>query len=340
MYFARTALEQATDETVAAYKSGRFAAGEPVVDLCCGLGGDLLALARRGPALGLERDPVLALLAAANLRAALHADVAAASSVRVADAAETALDGFSAWHADPDRRPAGRRTTKVALHEPGPEAIERWLRACPHGALKLAPAAELPDAWSEQAELEWIGRGGQCRQLVAWFGRLARDPGRRRATIVAADAASYAGHPQAVVRRSILGLAAPLERVAPIARYLYEPDAAVLAADLTAALADEHHLAAIAPGVAYLTGDHRIDDAALSAFEVADVLPYDVRKLRGLLRSRRIGRLEVKKRGVPLDPAQVQRDLAVEGDSAATLLLARIEGRVVAILATRIAHGE
>src|SRR5688500_18840355 len=56
MFFTPLGLEQATDETVAAYKSGRFPAG-PRADLCCGIGGDLLALAARGAATGVERQP-------------------------------------------------------------------------------------------------------------------------------------------------------------------------------------------------------------------------------------------------------------------------------------------
>ncbi len=67
MFFATRPLEQATDEVVAAYKAGRFPPGRLMVDFCCGIGGDLLALASRGPVLGVDRDPVLALLAGANL---------------------------------------------------------------------------------------------------------------------------------------------------------------------------------------------------------------------------------------------------------------------------------
>ena len=28
--------------------------------------------------------------------------------------------------------------------------------------------------WQQQAELEWIARSRSCRQLVAWFGELAK----------------------------------------------------------------------------------------------------------------------------------------------------------------------
>ena len=69
MFFTRRLLEQATDERIAAYKAARFPAGQPVADLCCGLGGDLVALAGRAVTAGVDRDPVALLYAEANCRA-------------------------------------------------------------------------------------------------------------------------------------------------------------------------------------------------------------------------------------------------------------------------------
>src|SRR5262249_54860848 len=72
MFFTAVGLEQATDEVVATYKSKRLPFDRPRADLCCGIGGDLLVLAQDGPTVGIERDPITALLAAENLR--LHSD--------------------------------------------------------------------------------------------------------------------------------------------------------------------------------------------------------------------------------------------------------------------------
>src|SRR5690606_37552124 len=100
------------------------------------------------------------------------------ASVQVARAEEIPLTDFDAWHIDPDRRPSGKRTTNVELHEPPLEVLERMLADNPNGAIKLAPAAEVPLAWQESAECEWIGSRGECRQLIVWHGKLARDTGR------------------------------------------------------------------------------------------------------------------------------------------------------------------
>jgi hypothetical protein len=329
MFFTPRGLEQATDEIVAAYKANRMPEG-CVADLCCGMGGDLLGLARRGPVLAIDRDPITVCLAEANCRACGFA-VADHPVARIltCDALAAPLDSCLAAHLDPDRRPAGRRTTQLQYHDPSLEQIEHLRQRMPNLALKLAPAAEPPPAWREQAEWEWISRSGQCRQLVAWFGSLAEGSGTHRATLLGADESPL---------RTLMGQpSVDLHACERIGRFVYEPDAAVLAAGLEGALAEQHGLTAISSGIAYLTGDAPIADPALAAFAIDEILPFDLKKLRSLLRQRGIGRLEIKKRGVSHDPAQLRRQLALRGSSEATLIVTRYEEATLALLCRRLA---
>jgi hypothetical protein len=251
-------------------------------------------------------------------------------TVVVADATHCPLAEWAAWHIDPNRRPQGRRTTRLERHEPDLPAIERMRLANPHAAIKLAPACQPPDAWRHEAEWEWISRDRQCRQLVAWFGRLAEHPGRRRATVLECRA------PGASFRRSVVGDAAVQALVAArLGRYVFDPDPAVVAAGLVGVIAAQNTLSAIDAHAAYLTGDHPADDAALACFEVTDVLPFDLKRLKSVLRARGIGRLEIKKRGVTEDPESLRRRLGLRGDRAAVLVLARIGRSVTAIIARR-----
>src|SRR5690606_27367077 len=100
------------------------------------------------------------------------------------DVSRAPLEELIAWHIDPDRRAVGRRSTYTAVHEPSDEVIDQLLARNPHAAIKLAPACEPLRHWEERAELEWISRAGECRQLVAWFGALTDSPGTRRATML------------------------------------------------------------------------------------------------------------------------------------------------------------
>jgi hypothetical protein len=341
MFFTARGLEQATDEWIARYKARRIAAAfhvARIADLCCGIGGDLAALAALGQAVGVDRDAVLALFAAAN----------AGCEVAAVDAANFDLAATAAWHIDPDRRPQGRRTTRTDLHEPSTDAIDALRAANPHAAVKLAPAASVPRTWSESAELEWIGHSRQCQQLVAWFGRLAAAPGLRRATMLPTPAALAASAidsdaPRGAIAplRTLVGSAhVPIAVASRVLRYVCEPHAAVLAARLHGHLAAEHGLTALAADIPYFTTDtlsaELAGDAALALFETIDVLPFHTRRLKAELRRRNAGVLEIKKRGVDLDPESLRRQLAAGGSEPLALIISPTPGGVRAILCRRL----
>jgi hypothetical protein len=335
MFFTRTGLEQATDEWVGHYKASRFArlrAGSvstrSIADLCCGIGGDLLALAQRAGSvsarspIAIDRDPVSALFAAANTGAV----------VQTIDVADFDFSGIEAWHIDPDRRPTGHRTTSLEWFQPDLATIEVLLARVPHAAIKLAPATEPPAERIERCELEWISRDRECKQLVAWHGNLALTLGQRRATIINSTPAA-----RGLAPRTITGHPSQSITIASQPdRFIFDVDHAVTASRLTGVLAAEHDLHALAAGPTYLTGPCAIADDALACFEVEEVLPFRVRTLAALLRERNVGQLEIKKRGVDLEPEKLRRDLKLRGTGASTLLITQIAGRPTAILAKRV----
>jgi hypothetical protein len=188
----------------------------------------------------------------------------------------------------------------------------------------------VPSDWEQRCELEWISRDRECRQLVAWHGQFAEQAGKRRATVLPSRSELPA--------RTVIGISSqPTPISTSIDRFVFDTDPAVLAAHLKGEVAAEHELRALAAGATYLTGPNPIvDDAALACFEVTEVLPMETRKLARHLAERGIGRLEIKKRGVDIDPERLRRELKLRGDNAATLLIANSGGRVVSILAQRV----
>src|SRR5690348_12803102 len=107
MYFTPDGLEQATRRRVAEHRAARIALADPssVVDLGCGIGGDLVALAGRGLTVaGVDADPTRVAVARANLAA-----LGLGGAVQVADATTLDVSGFGVAFADPARRtPRGR----------------------------------------------------------------------------------------------------------------------------------------------------------------------------------------------------------------------------------------
>lgn len=340
MFFTRTALEQATDEQTAAYKAQRITlqrAGSSstptnIADLCCGIGGDLLALASQVTTIAIDQDAIATHLASANVRAVLNRDI----EIRTQNATDFDLTTVAAWHIDPDRRPTDKRTTSIDQCTPDRAALDHMLAQSPNAAIKLAPATDVPPEWAGQCEREWISRNRQCRQQIAWHGALARSPNEHRATVLTSPPRSGEGPGEGP--RTITGQPnQPIPITHDPARYLFDVDPAVLAAHLAGTLATEQNLQALSAGPTYLTGSNPItNDAALACFEVQDILPMRTRSLAQHLRAKNIGQLEIKKRGTDITPESLRRDLKLQGDNAATLLITNIAGRPTAILATRL----
>jgi len=329
MFFNDLGLQQSTDLWIARYKATRLNTTVQAVDYCCGIGGDLLAIAEQTSVVGWDRSPEISCLASAN---GCAVNCAGSFDVKVGNVEDQTPQADEVWHLDPDRRADGRRSTQVQWHSPGPEVVDRWLEVAPQGILKLAPAATVPTRWQREAELEWITRDRECRQLVVWFGKLATAAGQHRATVLK-DVGEEANN---LVPHSFEG---DPSRVAPLAtnlqQYVYEVDPAIRAAGLSGAFAVEFGLAALASGNAYLTSEKLVDHPLLACFEVLDQLPLRLGPLKKHLQSLGIGRLEIKKRGVKVDPEQLRKQLKLRGSDSATLLLGQLGLREIAILARR-----
>ncbi len=320
MFLTSLGLQQATDSKVAEWKSQRFASCDQIIDLCCGIGGDLMALARAAPTTGVDLSEVAIRFAQANAR------VVGGTAKFVKQKATTIDLKGASWHIDPDRRPHGRRTTRVELHEPNLEALNRMRSQSADAAIKLAPAATPPELWLRECELEWISRDGQCRQLVAWSGRLAAAPGVCVATALRGEEAfTFAGQPGSASRR-----------VVPCGEVIFDPDPALVAAHLVDSYAQTFGLARLDPRTVYLTGDRPDVGGMLTAFRVRDVLPLKEPLISRYLKEHGVGRLEVKHRGIELDPDALRRRLKPRGDAAATLIVSPTPEGARAIVCDRL----
>lgn len=212
MLFTRAGYEQSSSEAVARYRAARLAGASRVADLCCGIGGDLIALAGvAGDVLAVDRDEVHARLAVHNANV-YGADVPGASargtgereaagSVRAVacDVRDVRLGGFDAAFIDPARRsgpgsasaPDARRF-RAGTSEPPlgwcTALADRIGAVCVKAAPGL-PGELVPEGW----EAEFIAEGRELKEAVLWSPALATAPragdrGPRRATVLPAGA--------------------------------------------------------------------------------------------------------------------------------------------------------
>lgn len=316
LFLTPDGLEQATRADVAAWRALRFvdAGAREVVDLGCGLGADALAFADAGlSVVAVETDPATAVLAQANLGE--RGRVLCGDAVALAPGL---LGGGAAVFADPARRTSSGRTWRVADFSPPWPAATAWLEGR-IGCVKAAPG--LPSTFlPAEVATTWVSSRGDLVEASLWSGPWPA--GSRTAVLLPG------GHQLPAGERGEPG-------VRPVGRFLYEPDPAVIRAGAVAALAAALDAGAVHAGIAYLVADELLHTPFATAFEVLDDLAFDERRLRAWVRDRSVGVLEIKVRGLDIDPAALRKRLKPRGANSATLVLSPTPAGARALLLER-----
>ncbi len=322
MFFTKSGLAQSSGEIISQHRADRLANILPpdsrVADLGCGIGGDSLGLARHFRVSGLDLDPARLLFATAN---AVVYGLADRFEPRQADITEFDPSGQAALFFDPARRTAeGRRLFSVKDYSPPLSLIKSWLWQLPNLGVKISPGVDYRELSEYECEIEIISENGDVKEAVLWFGGLRTKGVSRRATLLptADTLTDLPGHPP-------VGIGPPLA-------YLYEPDGAVIRAGLVEELALALDARKLEPDIAYLTAAALVITPFARAYRVLESQPFNLKKLNHRLNELEIGRVTVKKRGSPLEPAQLEQALKLKGTAHLFIVLTQVEGVHTAIL--------
>lgn len=316
MWFTREGLEQASSQRMAALRAARYAPFPDVADLCTGIGGDLVALAQGRRALAVDLDPV-------HLRMAeLNARVHACAPVRTlcADVRAVPLSAVSAVFVDPARRDGGRRLAAGRSLPPLDWCLDLATRV-PAVGVKAAPGLPLalvPDGW----ELEFVSESADLAEARLWSPALAT--ARHRATVLPGGE-TLTGGTGAGVGVGEVEVAAP-------GAHLLDPDPAVTRAGLVEQLAVSLGAWKIDDRVAFLSADAPLRTPFGRSYRVEASLPWQLKRLRAVLRERGIGAVDIRKRGSAVDVDDLARRLRLEGDRRATVVLTRVADRPWALV--------
>lgn len=308
LWWTGPALEQASSYAVAASRAERFAG--PVLDLCCSVGGDLLALPDGST--GVDLDETRLLLARANaavLGRAVHL-------VR-ADVTALPLPASAEVFVDPARRAGGRRVFDPRAYAPPLDVVLSWRNRVRSLGVKAAPGVD-HEALPDDLEVEVVSLRGEVKEAVLWAGA-ARSGSRRTATLLP-EGARLRDDP----------VAAPAVR--PPGSWLLEPDGAVVRAHLVAQVAAQVGGWLVDETIAYVSADARLPTPYGKWYEVLEVLPFGLKPLRERLRAHDAGPLVVKKRGTAVEPDVLRKQLKLTGSREVTVVLTRAAGRQVAMV--------
>jgi hypothetical protein len=321
MLFTEAGLEQATRLNVAAQHAGRFhrAGLKWIADLGCGIGADALALAALElEVTAVERDEVTAAIATYNLAPWSNARV---ENLSAEDADLSGVDGI---YLDPARRDGAKRLKHPADWSPTLDFAFELATRYPTG-IKLGPGIDR-DLIPPEAEAQWVSVDRDVVELGLWFGPLAR-AGIRRSALVISDhgtAELTAAEDSADVGVGGLG------------GFIYEPDGAVIRARLIGDLARTLNGRMLNSSIAYVTADAAVDTPFATCFRIVAEFQLDHKTLKRELAAREIGTIEIKKRGVDVDPATFRTALNPKGPNSGTLVLTRVGEKRRALLVERI----
>jgi THUMP domain-like/RNA cap guanine-N2 methyltransferase len=315
MLFTRAGLEQASSETTAAHSAARYPADGLAADLCCGIGGNLIALGAGRQVLGVDLDPVSLAFARHNAQVYGVADQVA---VLRADVRDLALDGVRAVFIDPARRAGGRRLAAGRSEPPLGWCLDLAGRI-PAVGIKAAPGLPrelVPAGW----EAEFVAVGRDLKEALLWSPALAT--ARSRATVLPSGDTLARPHGPAPADAS-----AGSVPVAEPGAFLLDPSPAVTRAGLVEDLARQLGAWKIDPEIAFLSDDREHRTPFARTLRVLESAPWHERHFARRLRDLGIGAADIRRRGLAGDVPQIHRRLGLRGPGRATLVLTRVSGR-------------
>ncbi|HEY6792272.1 MAG TPA: SAM-dependent methyltransferase [Trebonia sp.] len=318
MLFTRAGYEQSSSEMIARHRAARLAAAASVADLCCGIGGDLAALAATGeaatgeaagrPLLAVDLNPIHARLARHN--ANVYAAGGRVHTV-IADVRDIRLTGTDAVFIDPARRDDARRFRAGTCEPPLAWCFELAMKV-PAVCVKAAPGLDtslVPAGW----EAEFIADGRDLKEAVLWSPALS-GPAARRATILPG------GH-------TLVRYPGPPVDIREPGEFLLDPSPAVTRAGLVEDLARQLGAWKIDAQIAFLSTASEVTTPFARTLTVIDSAPWTEKRFAARLRELDVGAADLRRRGLAGDVEQIRRRLRLQGPHRATIVLTRVRDK-------------
>ena len=297
LFLTADALAQASSTEVAAFHARCFAECESVLDTCCGVGRDALALAAAGKrVVAVDTDPARLVFARANARV-----LGLEEKIRFVCADVTTLtDSKEIEHCDgaffdPARRDGHTRfSADSERYQPPLSFLQSLQTRHKIVVAKLSPALHEDTLASLGGQLLFLSEERTCKEACIVLGGEA---GPARALLLPSGESYERGEEPFMADE--------------LGAYLLDPDPGVIRAGALGALADACQASLIASTDMYLTAAEPSSRAAVRSYKIRVALPYRDRTLGRWLREQGIGRLVVKKRHYPKEPEAVHKELGL-----------------------------
>lgn len=322
LFFTTLGLEQATSEAVAEQIASRFPSNWKVVDLTCGLGGNLISLARRcRQVVAVDQSEVNIICAQENARVYGVSDKI---EFIMGDAYFNLLSDADAFFLDPARDREGRSKTRSILNSE-PELLKilpEILKVSPNVGVKISPAFDYREleALPEKPEIEIISEDNTCKVAMLWFGKL-KTAERRATCLVSGKKYEFVDNPE--LSPTLISETDPV--------YLYEPNKAISKAHLLSEAALTEHLFKLDPYLSFLTGARLIGDGQPGLwrrFKVLNSGHFSLKEMKKFLKEKKIIRANIIAKHFPLLPDEIYARLKLKEGGDFFLILVTLNEKM------------
>jgi hypothetical protein len=306
-------VQQSTSTAIAKHKAIRFEGQEHIIDLCCGIGSDLLALPNH--AIGVDKDQLRCWMAHENTSKTIHCQ----------DATTYKLRNDCVIHIDPSRRNSAGRIYELESMIPPFSSVCEITKNTAGGCIKLSPAINFDDIASLPIpfEIEYIEEKNRLVQAAVWYGSLTNNPHETTATSLGIHT-SFSGNAEAPAFST------------EIDTWILEPNVALERAGLHGTLGNQFEATELSPGIGLLSAKSNPHTPWFTPFEIIEVTSLRIEKVADILRKLQCTQVEVKTRGKTIDPNEWQNKLNKKSDGKLlTIFALRLGKKRVAIITRR-----
>lgn len=306
VYPVKLSMEQCSSEKTALYKQAIAGDGDSMIDLTSGLGVDFYFISRKFKnAQYVERNAVLCKIASHNFKSLGATNVSSTNADGI-ELINASTSHYNLIFLDPARRDKnGKKTVEIKDCEPDVVALkETLLSKCDRLMLKLSPMLDIKSAVRDLGcveEVHVVAVDNECKELLfickkdAEFKKIV-------AANIKADGKTELLESTSASPTGCSEYSTPLT-------YLYEPNVAILKANISDSLASEK-VKKVAPFSHLFTSDELCEDFPGRRFEVEKIFSMNKKELKENLAG--ITRANITCRNFPLQADELRKKLGIK----------------------------
>jgi len=338
MFFTSLGLEQSSSEKISNHIAERFRGDWQVADLGCGIGGNLLALAKKAKkVIALDEDEITSTCAKLNAKVYALENKIEFLNLKAEDfVGSEKMKDIDAVFLDPARDREGKTKTRSILNS-RPKLLEilpEIFKQTKNVAVKISPAFDWQEIslLPEEPEVEVISENNTCKVAILWFGKLKR--GGNKASCFRKDK-DYIFTNYQEKNSLVLDTAAGVAMADKVLAYVCEPDKAISRSGLLETYARQYNLQRLSSSNSYLTGI-KDDMKAARIFRVKQVFQTSLKHLKQELKKLNINRAEILAKNYVIKPEEIYKHLKIAEGGEYTLIFVVIDKKKIAILGERL----